>query len=491
MGLDEAQMDRACGVLLGSASGDALGAGYEFGTARLHGEPRMIGGGLGNFAPGEWTDDTSMAYCVARVAATGADLRAEEALDQIAAGFADWYAAGPPDVGVQTSRVLRTVAKNPTAAAMRQAAAELHERTGRTAGNGSLMRTAPVALAYLDSASALVEAAMAVSSLTHADPVAGEACALWCLAIRGAVITGEIGDLRDHLELLAESSRDFWSARIAEAGSQDPSTFRPNGYVVTAFQAALSALLHTPIPQQDPARGSFDSDHFRAALSAAVAVGDDTDTVAAIAGGLLGARWGASAVPAEWRRVLHGWPGAVAQDLVRLAYLTARGGAAGTYGWPEVERIDYSWHAGHSTVVPHPHDHGVWLGGAGALDRIPQEVTAVVSLCLVGKEQVPDGLEHLPFRLLDVTDSAKNSHLHFVIDDAARSVAALRNDGHTVLLHCVAAQSRTPTVAIRYAHLLGVEAGCAYREVCEVLPDANPNSTFRAALAHLGKAQSI
>ena len=202
----------------------------------------MIGGGLGNFAPGEWTDDTSMAYCVARVAATGADLRAEEALDQIPQGSP---IGTPPARRTSECRphAFFGPSEEPRSSSLRQAAAELHERTGRTAGNGSLMRTAPVALAYLDSASALVEAAMAVSSLTHADPVAGEACALWCLAIRGAVITGEIGDLRDHLELLAESSRDFWSARIAEAGSQDPSTFRPNGYVVTAFQAALSALL--------------------------------------------------------------------------------------------------------------------------------------------------------------------------------------------------------------------------------------------------------
>ena len=54
------------------------------------------------------------------------------------------------------------------------------QRTGRTAGNGSLMRTAPVALAYLDDEAALVEAARAVSELTHYDPEAGDACVLWC-----------------------------------------------------------------------------------------------------------------------------------------------------------------------------------------------------------------------------------------------------------------------------------------------------------------------
>ena len=63
----------------------------------------------------------------------------------------------------------------------------------------------------------------------------------------------------------------------------------------------------------------FRVDHLRLALDAAVRGGYDTDTVAAIAGGLLGAVYGASAVPAEWRRVLHGWPGLATRGLVALA----------------------------------------------------------------------------------------------------------------------------------------------------------------------------
>ena len=60
-----AQLDRACGAVLGAAAGDALGAGYEFGCATVGPDgPQMIGGGLGNFAPGEWTDDTTMAWAV-------------------------------------------------------------------------------------------------------------------------------------------------------------------------------------------------------------------------------------------------------------------------------------------------------------------------------------------------------------------------------------------------------------------------------------------
>jgi ADP-ribosylglycohydrolase len=76
--------------------------------------------------------------------------------------------------------------------------------------------------------------------------------------------------------------------------------FNKNGWVVTAFQAALAAIVHTPVPDDNPKA------HLRDALVAAVRIGDDTDTVAAIAGGLLGARWGASAVPDEWWQVIHG-----------------------------------------------------------------------------------------------------------------------------------------------------------------------------------------
>ena len=85
MTLTAAQRDRACGVLLGTAAGDALGAGYEFGPPLAPDAPvDMIGGGLGPFKPGEWTDDTSMAIAIAEIAATGTDLRDEEAQDYIA-----------------------------------------------------------------------------------------------------------------------------------------------------------------------------------------------------------------------------------------------------------------------------------------------------------------------------------------------------------------------------------------------------------------------
>ena len=106
----------------------------------------------------------------------------------------------------------------------------------------------------------------------------------------------------------------------------------------------------------------------------------------------------------------------------------------------------------------------------------------MVSLCLVGRRQVPASIDQIGFRLIDVPDPAANPNLDFVIRDAAETVAALRAEGKTVLVHCVAAQSRTPTVGVAYAMLRGVEHDRALAEVCGALPFASPNPSFRAAL---------
>src|SRR3954471_724806 len=136
MELDDAQADRVVGVLVGTAAGDALGAGYEFTMPGPIAVIDMIGGGPFGFAPGEWTDDTSMAVAVARVTADGVDLRTAEGLDAVAAGFLEWFNGGPKDVGSQTRRVLS--ARDATAAGMSATAKSI---SGRTGGNGSLMRT--------------------------------------------------------------------------------------------------------------------------------------------------------------------------------------------------------------------------------------------------------------------------------------------------------------------------------------------------------------
>ena len=475
MRLTTAQTDRACGAVLATAAGDALGAGYEFGAGPGSEGPGMIGGGLGNFAKGEWTDDTTMAWCALDVAAKGVDLRSEDALTEIARRFRGWYESGPADIGNQTRSVLSSGGHEPTGAALTAASDALHARTGHTAGNGSLMRTAPVALGYLDDPEGLTEAALAVSRLTHADPRAGEACILWSHAIRHAILTGEI-DVRAGLEHLEPEPAEYWTARIDEAEAGPPERFARNGWVVEALQAAWSAIHHTPVPTDDPRR------HLEDALARAIGIGHDTDTVAAIAGGLLGARWGASAVPARWRRILHGYPGLTGERLVGLAHLAASGGRPTSHGWPELGRLPYDGWGQQRVLVRHPFDDGVWLGNVRALDDLPESVTAVVSLCLVGHEQVPEGVVHVPFRLIDDAAEESNLNLAFVLRDAAELVAALREEGHEVLVHCVAAQSRTPAVGIAYAMLRGVDHDIATKGVCSALPGASPNKRFRQVL---------
>ncbi len=240
MTLTAAQRDRACGALLATAAGDALGAGYEFDPPMAaDAAVDMIGGGLGAFERGEWTDDTSMAVAIAEIAATGADLRDEQAQDYLAERWSFW-AQTAKDIGVQTSSVLSAAkARGISARTVREESEALHKSSGRTAGNGSLMRTAPVALAYLDDEDALVEAARAVSELTHFDPEAGDACVLWCVAIRHAILTGEI-DVRRGLDRIPADRRALWSSRLDEAEASQPSAFAPkNGWVVAALQGGV------------------------------------------------------------------------------------------------------------------------------------------------------------------------------------------------------------------------------------------------------------
>jgi len=496
--LTTAQVDRAAGVLLGIACGDALGAPYEFGPPlRPDIAVTMKGGGSFGWSPGEWTDDTSMAIAIAELSATGADLRTEKTHDQIAARWAGW-AANAKDVGAQTSAVLHgglraAVARgesSPTGADLELAAAQHQVRTGRSAGNGSLMRTAPIALAYLDDPSALVHAAYEISALTHHDPVAGEACVLWCLAIRHAVLEGTL-DLRRGLRRLPKARARAWSARLDRAERSGPADFPHNGWVVQAVQGAWSAITTTATPadlvdSSSTARPA----HFRRALEAAVRGGYDTDTVGAIAGALVGAAYGASAVPAEWRRQVHGWPGLRARDLVSLGVMTARRGRADSAGWPTGAKVDYSTYKDTAVLSRHPHDEGVWLGGVDALENLPDGVDAVVSLCRLGTAQVPaPGVapgDHIEVWLIDEPDWHQNPNLDFVLTDAAAAVTALRAEGKSVLLHCVQAQSRTPAVAALYgARLTGRTPTDALADIVEVLPQANPNSGLRAALKRL------
>ena len=481
MKLTSAQKDRATGVLLGLATGDALGARYEF-QPPLPDEIAvgMFGGGQLGWEPGEWTDDTAMAIPIARAAAAGLDLRDETVLDGIAAAWCDW-AYDAKDVGIQIGTVIKR-STSPTAAGLRAAAVAYTARSHRSSGNGSLMRVAPVALAYLDDPDGLVEAATALSRLTHTHADAVEACVIWSLGIRHAVLHGNFDGVRAALDRLPSERAAIWSERLDEAEQNPPTRFNHNGWVVEALQGAWSAITRTPVPELNPSADRYPCGHFANALEVAVRGGRDTDTVAAIAGGLLGARWGASAVPARWRRVLHGWPGERSGELVRLAELAIAGAATDASGRPVVPAIDYSGRGDVTRLAAHPHDPGVWLGGVGRFDSLPDGIDAVVSLCRVGARPTRIApANHVEVRLID--RDGENPNLEFVLADAADAVAALRAEGKIVLLHSVQAISRTPAVAALYAaRHLGVPVETALAKIRRVLPHAKPIESFRAAL---------
>jgi ADP-ribosylglycohydrolase len=473
--LDALGTDRAAGVLLGAAVGDALGVPYEF--AATLGEdqhPQMIGGGLGPYEPGEYSDDTQMQVCIADVAATGADLRTPEALDRIAANFQQWLSGGASDVGSQTRVVLHGALRvgGSPGAALLEAARGFTAGRDRAAGNGSLMRTGIVALAHLGDAVEMAEAATAVSALTHPDPDCADACVLWCSGIRTAVLEGTFGGVRAGLDLLPAERRDVWARRLDEAEADPPYHFGNNGWVVQALQAAWSAIVRTPVPELLPAKGSFPAQHLRLALEAAVRAGTDTDTVAAIAGALLGARWGCSGIPLQWQQAVHGWPGHRQADLVRLSVLTARGGSDDAAGWPSGRRMPIPSHASRAFAVHLPHDPGVILGNLALLQGgEPVDVHAVVSLCRMGTDPVLPGADVEHVRVWLVDSDGNNANLHYAVDQAAREVLRLRAAGKRVLLHSATGQSRAPAVAAVYSHLAtGIDPKTALSDLRGELP---------------------
>lgn len=477
--LTGAQRDRAAGVLLGQAIGDALGVPYEFASGP-EGDAEMVGGGLGPYAPGEWSDDTQMALCIARVSSTGADLTTPEALEAVAVGFLNWRRHGASDIGVGTSSVLGAAMRGdgPVVDVMRDASRQ-QALSGRGAGNGALMRTGIVGLTRLDDRDATAQAAAAIAELTHADQRCVESSVLWSEAVRVAVLHGRM-ELRGGLDLLPDDRRGFWADAIDAAEVGDPSRFTPNGFTVTALQAAWSAIHVT----RDAASG----EHVAQALQRAISIGNDTDTVAAIAGTLLGARHGASGLPTDWARRVHGWPDDMrSRDLVILALATAQRGHK--EAWPGLSSTISG--LAHPLAAPHPHDPDVILGTEADLASCPSlGVTAVVSLSRVGDVDIAaTGVEphnHADVWLIDAEDPEQNANPGWTILDAARTVRQLRKQGNRVLLHCVGAEHRTPAVALAYSRLLGVELETAQAEVAEAVGHRCGGLLWEAASAVTG-----
>ena len=279
--------DRYRGSLLGLAAGDALGTTLEFKPAGTF-DPiaDMVGGGPFALEPGQWTDDTSMALCLAESLVGRGEFDARDQMGR----FVAWWRNGRLsstgtcfDIGIQT----------------RAALAEF-ERTGATtaadpnpdaAGNGSLMRLAPAALMYADDHERATEISGRSSMTTHPAPRCVDACRYY-----GALIAAAAnGTTKD--ELLDDG---FWRfgelhPEIAEiaAGSfkhRQPPKIEGSGYVVRSLEAALWALDRT--------------DDFRDGALLAVNLGDDADTTGAVYGQLAGAVYGTQGIPPSWLELL-------------------------------------------------------------------------------------------------------------------------------------------------------------------------------------------
>ncbi|MFJ2910699.1 ADP-ribosylglycohydrolase family protein [Streptomyces sp. NPDC087228] len=278
--------DRVTGAVVGSAVGDALGAPFEFGPAGVYtarfpdGVGTMCGGGGRD--PGEATDDTQMAVLVAESLLERGGLD----LPDLFGRFRRWAAGGPKDIGLQTADVL-------TSGEPWDLAAALHfQVSGRAAGNGSLMRAATSAVYFARAGrEATMGAARRIAALTHGDRAAWEGTAVLHELLRVALDGGDpLAAVAGVLGLVHEDHRARWAAVLAPDWHPDSAT-EFNGAVWPCLGTALWALRTTRT--------------YEDAMAAAVDAGGDTDTVAAVTGGLAGAVYGCGAVPARWTDPLH------------------------------------------------------------------------------------------------------------------------------------------------------------------------------------------
>ncbi len=470
--LTMAQFDRATGAVLGMAVGNALGAGYAFEPRPRPDDVHLRGGGLGSYAAGEWVDDMAMAIPILRVVAAGADLTSAEAQDEVVAGWVQWRAT-TTDVAPAIAAVLDDYDADRGAASVLQAAlAGYAQAPAGSPGNASLMRTTPVVLGYLHDPDELARASRLYSELTHAHPEAGDACVLWNQAQRHAILHGEF-DLVVGLPWIPAERQALWARVITQAEVGMPEDFAVrNGWVSQVVQTAWSAITHCEVPGPE---------HVEAALRMTVAAGGDTATVAAVAGGLLGARWGVSALPLQWRRRVFGWPGYRDGDLQRDVF-----NALSSQPWPA------GVGSGPGVVVPLPADAGVLLGDVAGLQQLTPEVDAVVSLCRLGSDGrllpawVADEA-HVSVWLRDSPVAADNPNLDLVARDAVDMIARFREQGRTVFVHCNDAASRTPFIAALYSATRdGSKAMTAFQDLADVLPHIRPNPAFERCLSQYG-----
>ena len=277
---------RARGAMIGLAVGDALGTTLEFAPRDSY-PPLvdMIGGGPFALKPGEWTDDTSMALALADSLAGCGYLNEHDLMSK----WERWRFEGAyssngrcfdigTTVGAALDRWCETA--DPIAGSTDPA----------TAGNGSLMRLAPVAVRYWDKPSQIREVAARQSMMTHGAPEAVDACAVFAQMV-GEAISGRSLDkiLRSAGEGLAGKIAGIIGGSWRGKARKD---IRSSGYVAHSLEASLWCIGRT---------GSFSE-----AVLLAANLGEDADTTAAITGQLAGAAYGEEAIPQAWRQQIVG-----------------------------------------------------------------------------------------------------------------------------------------------------------------------------------------
>jgi len=278
-------LNRFRGCLLGLAAGDAVGTTVEFQKCgSFPPVTDMVGGGPFHLKPGQWTDDTSMALCL------GTSLILKNGFDPIDQmdRYWDWYQNGYLSSTGKCFDIGNTV---------RQALESYKHRgnpfSGSTspdmAGNGSLMRLAPIPMFYFPDLEKIINFAGESSRTTHGALECIEACQLFAEMLFRALS----GMSRDNI--LSPTSVKTSSPKINSIASGEycKKTMRQiegTGYVVKSLEAALWCFYQT--------------DTFESAILQAANLGDDADTTAAICGQIAGAYYGESEIPTKWLEVL-------------------------------------------------------------------------------------------------------------------------------------------------------------------------------------------